>query len=106
MDLEPDSTSITVAREVVASDEDLGSQRVRKPSVKAHLNQTYQKITEDIIERATEIAGSGRRTTTTRATTLAKERAKPIKDNDKGLLLTIAKQTKELYIAVKIIFNI
>ncbi|KAF6782739.1 hypothetical protein CMUS01_16704 [Colletotrichum musicola] len=105
MDLEPDSTSITVAREVVASDEDLGSRRVRKPSVKARLNQTYQEITEDAIERATEIAGGGRRTTTTRAATLAKERAKPIEDDDKGLLLTMAKQTKELHAAVKIMFD-
>ncbi|KAI3534402.1 hypothetical protein CABS03_02006 [Colletotrichum abscissum] len=39
MDLEPDSTSITVAREVTAaSDEDLASRRVRKPSAKVRLN--------------------------------------------------------------------
>ncbi|KAI3528850.1 hypothetical protein CABS03_02011 [Colletotrichum abscissum] len=39
MDLEPDSTSITVAREVTAaSDEDLASRRVRKPSAKSRLN--------------------------------------------------------------------
>ncbi|KAK2734258.1 hypothetical protein CKAH01_18982 [Colletotrichum kahawae] len=106
MDLEPDSTSITVARDVVAaSDEDLPSRRVRKPSAKARLNQTHQEITEDAIERATETAGSGRRVTTTRATILAKERAKPIEDDDKGLLLTMGKQVKELHTAVKIMFD-
>ncbi|KAK2769704.1 hypothetical protein CKAH01_15071 [Colletotrichum kahawae] len=106
MDLEPDSTSITVAREVVAaSDEDLPSRRVRKPSAKARLNQTHQEITEDAIERPTEIASGGRRTTTTRAATLAKERAKPAEDDDKGLLLTMGKQVKELHTAVKIMFD-
>ncbi|KAK1837939.1 hypothetical protein CCHR01_19435, partial [Colletotrichum chrysophilum] len=106
MDLEPDSTSITVARDVVAaSDEDLPSRRVRKPSAKARLNQTHQEITEDAIERATETAGSGRRVTTTRATILAKERAKPIEDDDKGLLLMMGKQVKELHTAVKIMFD-
>ncbi|KAJ0347392.1 hypothetical protein COL154_013841, partial [Colletotrichum chrysophilum] len=97
---------MTVAREVVtASDEDLPSRRVRKPSAKAQLNQTHQEITEDVIDRPTEIASGGRRTTTTRAATLAKERAKPIEDDDKGLLLTVAKQTKELHAAVKIMFD-
>ncbi|KAK1466473.1 hypothetical protein CTAM01_17018 [Colletotrichum tamarilloi] len=86
MDLEPDSTSITVAREVTAaSDEDLPSRRVRKPSAKVRLNQVRQEITEDAIERATKTAGSGRRATTTRAATLAKERAKPVEEDDKGL---------------------
>ncbi|KAK1843024.1 hypothetical protein CCHR01_14329 [Colletotrichum chrysophilum] len=105
MDLEPDSTSITVAREVVAaSDEDLPSRRVRKPSAKARLNQTFQEITEDVIERATETAGGGRQATT-RAATLVKERGKPMEDDTKGLLLTMAKQTKELHAAVKIMFD-
>ncbi|CAI0655625.1 unnamed protein product [Colletotrichum noveboracense] len=104
MDLEPDSTSITVARDVVASDETLGSRRVRKPSAKARLNQTYQENAENPIERATETAGGGRQATT-RAATLARERVKPIEDDNKGLLLTMAKQTKELHTAVKIIFD-
>ncbi|KAK1837611.1 hypothetical protein CCHR01_19769, partial [Colletotrichum chrysophilum] len=104
MDLEPDSTSITVARGMVASDEDLGSRRVRKPSAKARLNQTYQEITEDAIERATETAGGGRQATT-RAAALDKERAKPAQDGDTSLLLTMAKQTKELHAAVKIMFD-
>ncbi|KAJ0358759.1 hypothetical protein COL26b_014466 [Colletotrichum chrysophilum] len=93
MDLEPNSTSITVAREVVvACDEDLPSRR------------TYQEITENAIERATETAGGGR-PATTRAATLDKERAKPAQDGDTPLLLTMAKQTKELHAAVKIMFD-
>ncbi|KAK0369163.1 hypothetical protein CLIM01_13480 [Colletotrichum limetticola] len=90
MDLEPDSTSVTVAREVVAaSDEDLPSRR----------------IIDNAIDGATEIAGGGRRTTTTRAATLAQERAKPVEDDDTGLLLTTGKQIKELHAAIKIMFE-
>ncbi|OHE90411.1 hypothetical protein CORC01_14288 [Colletotrichum orchidophilum] len=69
------------------------------------LNQTFQEITEDAIERPTETAGDSRRATTTRAATLAKERAKPIEDDDKGLLLTMGKQIKELLAAIKIMFD-
>ncbi|KAK1479521.1 hypothetical protein CCUS01_04650 [Colletotrichum cuscutae] len=60
MDLELDSTSITVAREVtVASDEDLASRR-----------------------RATKTASNSRQATTTRAATLAKERVKPVNNDE------------------------
>ncbi|KAI3532309.1 hypothetical protein CABS02_13894 [Colletotrichum abscissum] len=53
MDRELDSTSITVAREVTAaSDEELASRRVRKPSTKVRLNQARQEIIENAIERA------------------------------------------------------
>ncbi|KAK0368207.1 hypothetical protein CLIM01_14435 [Colletotrichum limetticola] len=79
-----------------ASAENLLPRRVRRSSAKARLNQTHQEITEDAIERATETAGSGRRVMTTRAAILAKERAKPIEDDDKGLLVTMGKQIKEL----------
>ncbi|KAK1474001.1 hypothetical protein CTAM01_16030 [Colletotrichum tamarilloi] len=79
-----------------ASDENLLPRRVRRSSAKARLNHTHQEITEDAIERATETAGSGRRVTNTRAAILAKERAKPIEDDDKGLLVTMGKQIKEL----------
>ncbi|KAK0367609.1 hypothetical protein CLIM01_15034, partial [Colletotrichum limetticola] len=107
MDRELDSTSITVAREVMAaSDEDLASPRMRKPSAKVRLNQSHQEITEDAIERAAETAGSGRRATTTRAATLAKERVKPVDNDDKGLLLTMGKQIKELHAAIKIAFDV
>ncbi|KAI3534416.1 hypothetical protein CABS02_13247 [Colletotrichum abscissum] len=106
MDLEPDSTSITVARDVAAaSDEDLPSRRARKPSAKARMNQMHQEIIDNAIDGATENASGGRRTTTTRAAILAKERAKPIENDDKGLLLTMGKQVKELHTAVKIIFD-
>ncbi|KAK2773432.1 hypothetical protein CKAH01_03892 [Colletotrichum kahawae] len=50
---------------VAASNKDLLSQRVQKPSTKAQLNQTYQEITEDTIKRATETAGSGQQVITT-----------------------------------------
>ncbi|KAK1470231.1 hypothetical protein CTAM01_16895 [Colletotrichum tamarilloi] len=81
MDLEPDSTSITVARE------------------------THQEITEDATERATETAGNGRRATTTRAATLAKERVKPVENDEKSLLPTMGKQIKELHAAkVEIVY--
>ncbi|KAK1471337.1 hypothetical protein CABS01_16380 [Colletotrichum abscissum] len=90
MDLEPDSTSITVAREVVAaSNESLPSRR----------------IIDNAIDGATEIAGGGRRTTTTRAATLAQERAKPVEDDDTGLLLTMSKQIKEIHAAIEIMFE-
>ncbi|KAK0368981.1 hypothetical protein CLIM01_13661 [Colletotrichum limetticola] len=106
MDRELDSTSITVAREVMAaSDEDLPSRRVRKPSAKVRLNQTPQEIIDNATDGATETSGVSRRTATTRAATLAKERAKPIEDDDKGLLLTMDKQVKELHTAVKIMFD-
>ncbi|KAK1506604.1 hypothetical protein CABS01_16887 [Colletotrichum abscissum] len=106
MDRELDSMSITVAREVVAaSDEDLPSRRVRKPSAKVRLNQTPQEIIDNATDGATETADGSRRTATTRAATLAKERAKPIEDDDKGLLLTMGKQVKELHTAVKIMFD-
>ncbi|KAK0367846.1 hypothetical protein CLIM01_14796 [Colletotrichum limetticola] len=67
MDRELDSTSITVAREVM----------------------TPQEIIDNATDGATETPGVSRRTATTRAATLAKERAKPIEDDDKGLLLTM-----------------
>ncbi|KAK1451077.1 hypothetical protein CCUS01_11255 [Colletotrichum cuscutae] len=78
MDLEPDSTS--------------GERR----------GPTITKSTKPIHKSPTN---SGRRTTTTRAATLAKERAKPIKDDDIGLLLTTGKQIKELHAAIKIMFE-
>ncbi|KAI3528853.1 hypothetical protein CABS02_14991 [Colletotrichum abscissum] len=75
MDLEPDSTSITVAREVTAaSDEDLASRRWP-----AGDHYSSRKM--------------------------AKERVKPVEEDDKGLLLTMGKQVKELHAAIKIMFD-
>ncbi|KAK1837421.1 hypothetical protein CCHR01_19957 [Colletotrichum chrysophilum] len=96
---------ITVAREAMAaSDEDLDSRRAPKPSAKARLNQTYQDMTENAIERATETACGGRQAAT-RAATLARARVKPVENDDKGLLLMIGKQIKELHAAVRIMFD-
>ncbi|KXH62265.1 hypothetical protein CNYM01_14329, partial [Colletotrichum nymphaeae SA-01] len=87
-------------------DEDLPSRRVRKPSAKVRLNQTCQEKIDNATDGTTETADGSRRTATTRAATLAKERARPIEDDDKGLLLTMGKQVKELHTAVKIMFDV
>ncbi|KAK0368016.1 hypothetical protein CLIM01_14631, partial [Colletotrichum limetticola] len=54
---------------------------------------------------STSITVASRRTASRRAATLAKERAKSIEDDDKGLLLTMGKQVKELHTAFKIMFD-
>ncbi|KAK1690415.1 hypothetical protein BDP55DRAFT_756068 [Colletotrichum godetiae] len=105
MDLELDSTSITVAREVVAaSDEDLPSRRVRKPSAKARLNQTHQeKLTMRSRERPRLLVVAGGRPPP--SCNPGQGTRETHEEDDKTLLLTMGKQIKELHAAIKIMFD-
>ncbi|KAK1519064.1 hypothetical protein CABS01_16623 [Colletotrichum abscissum] len=102
MDLEPDSTSITVAREVVAAnDENLLPRRVREISTEPDAPRDYRRCdrasdrdcwqwpADD--DHASRNTGQGTR--------------EPIEDDDKGLLLAMGKQIEELHVAIKIMFD-
>ncbi|KXH56005.1 hypothetical protein CSAL01_12875 [Colletotrichum salicis] len=85
MDVEPDPTSLTVAREVTEEgDNDQPSQRPRKQSIEIRLNQRGEESSGYTINRATATAVSGRRLAAAWATPADKEQTKTGKENEKN----------------------
>lgn len=102
--MEADPNSINIAGDAAdVSENDQPPRRLRKPSVKARLNQGARELSEYAIQ-PTEPTGSAR-ATTTRTSSATKERAKTAEEDNRALLLAMGKQMKDLHASLRVVFD-
>ncbi|TIC96832.1 hypothetical protein CH35J_006560 [Colletotrichum higginsianum] len=104
--METDADTINVASDPgEASGTEQPSRRLRKPTIKARLNEGNRDFTDHGSVEPNEPMGNGVRTATTRGAPAARGKSKPTEYDDRALLIAMGKQMKELHASFKVVFD-